>query len=109
MLPSSRHNFRRPATTVSAKSLAARVDALEAKEGKKTLEEQFREQAELRDLRFAEVNQQLSMVRTDLVTVRADLGTVRTDLGTVRTDLDTVRKDLGIVREGVSIILTRLL
>jgi hypothetical protein len=72
---------------MAGKSLEDRVGMLEKKLGSKTLEEQFREEAELIDRRFLEVYSRFTRVDNELA---------------------IIRKDLGVVREGVSIILKKL-
>jgi hypothetical protein len=72
---------------MAERSLEDRVAALEEKVGTKTIQEQFREQAEMLDERFAEVNQSLVLVRSDI---------------------GALQKDMTIVREGIKIILKKL-
>ena len=73
-----------------------------------TLERRFREQAEMLDERFAQVNGDLSALRTEVGTLRTEVGTLRTEVGTLRTEVGTLGKDLRIVREGVGLILKKL-
>ena len=83
-----------------------------------TLERRFREQAEMLDERFAQVNGDLTALRTEVGTLRTEVGTLRTEVNTLRTEVNTLGnlrdnvsalgKDLRIVREGVGIILKKL-
>ncbi|CAF0748332.1 unnamed protein product [Brachionus calyciflorus] len=43
---------------------------------------------------LADINNQLTLLRTDVATLRTDVATVRTDVATVRTDVATVRTDM---------------
>lgn len=82
-----RHGVRNRVVFMTRSSLAARVAALEEKVGNKTIQEQFREQAELIDQRFLLVDQRLDGIATDV---------------------NALKKEMTIVREGVGIILTKL-
>ena len=75
-------------------SLEDRVAALEGKVGSKSIQEQFREQAEMLDERFLLVNQRLDGIATDV--------------STLKVDVNTLKKEMTVVREGVAIILTKL-
>ena len=82
---------------MTAKSLAVRVAALEAKVGSKTIEEQFREQAELID--------QLFVYRFDEFDKKWD-AKLETKL---EEKLGPIRSDLSAVKDAVTVILARLL
>ncbi len=87
---------------MAEKSLADRVAALEAKVGVKTLEEQFRQQAEMLDERFLLVDQRLDGIA-------ADVRILKTDVSGLKVDVNVLKKDMSIVREGVGIILGKLI
>ena len=89
------------------KSLVHRVAALEAKVGIKSLEVQFREQAEMLDERFLEVNQRLDGIATDVAILKADISGLKIDVNMLKVDVSTLKKDMTIVREGISILLKR--
>ena len=109
-------------TRMAAKSLAVRLAALEAKVGSKTIEEQFREQAELIDrlfaFRFEEFDKTWdAKFDTGLATLENRLDAkFDTRLATFENRLDAkleeklepIRIDLAAVRDAVKIILTRL-
>ena len=108
---------------MAGKSLADRVAALEAKVGGKSIEAQFREQAELIDRRFddefrqqAELIDKLFAYRFEeldkkwnprFVAMERALGVVQGDVGTLKSDVSALQKDMVIVREGISILLKR--
>jgi len=96
-----RHGVRNRVVFMTRPSLAARVAALEEKVGNKTIQEQFREQAELIDQRFLLVDQRLDGIATD---VRV----LKTDVSALKTDVNALKKEMTIVREGVGIILKKL-
>ena len=75
---------------MAEKSLEERVRAIEVQLAGKTLEEHFREQAELIDERFAELNEKWEprFSRLD-------------------RDVTALKKDMVIVREGISILLKK--
>ena len=76
-----------------------------------TLERRFREQAEMLDERFAQVNGDLTALRNEVGTLRTEVGTLRIEvntLGNLRDNVSALGKDLRIVREGVGIILKKL-
>jgi len=87
---------------MAGKSLADRVAALEAKVGGKSIEAQFREQAELIDRRFDDEFRQQAELIDKLFAYRFE-------------DLDKkwsprfakMERDIAIVREGISILLKR--
>lgn len=114
---------------MEAKSLEDRVAALEAKVGSKSLQEQFREQAELIDERFLLVDRRLDGIAADIRGLRSDVNGLKSDVGglksdvgglksdvsglksdvsTLKSDVSTLKKEMTIVREGVAIILTKL-
>jgi hypothetical protein len=84
---------------MAAKSLADRVAALEAKMGDKTIQEQFREQAERIDLLF--------VYRFDEFDKRWD-EKLETRLEPIRTDLNSVKNDVSIIKDVLKIVLERL-
>src|SRR5688572_6439100 len=108
---------------MTAKSLAARVAALEAKVGSKSIEEQFREQAELIDRRFnqgfreqAELIDRVFAYRFEeldkkwaprFATMERAIGAVQSDVGTLKKDVSSLQKDMVVVREGISVLLKR--
>jgi len=114
---------------MAAKSLSDRVAALEAKVGSKTLQEQFREQAELIDelfaYRFEQLGKQLSprfiamegaigtlqsdvgTLKHDVSTLKSDVNTLKGDVTILQRDVGTLKKDMVIVREGIGILLKR--
>ena len=119
---------------MTAKSLADRVAALEAKMGSRTIEEQFREQAELIDLRFsagfreqAELIDRLFACRFEELDKKWDakldvkLGRLENSLesrlerkleATLETKLESklkpIQNDLAAVKDAVKMILARL-
>lgn len=100
---------------MTAKSLADRVAALEAKLGNKTLQEQFREQAELIDERFLLGDQRLDGIATDVRVLKADVSALtadvsvlKVDVSALKVDVSVLKTDMTIVREGVAIILKKL-
>lgn len=84
---------------MAAKSLADRVAALEAKVGSKTIQEQFREQAELIDRLF--------IYRFDEFDEKWDVK-LETKLEPIRSDLATVKDDVAVIKDVVKVILSRL-
>ena len=95
MLPSSGTAFAIE-WAMPQRTLASRVDAIEEKVKKfdrfldnfdTTLEKRFRAQGEMLDERFAEVNQNVAVVRSDI---------------------SALQRDMTIVREGIKIILGKL-
>ena len=82
---------------MAKKSLEERVSAIEAQLAGKSLEEHFREQAELIDERFA--------VRDAKWDSR--FRTMERDISTLKLDVNALKKDMVIVREGVAILLKR--
>ena len=85
-----------------AKSLVDRVAGLEAKVGNKSIDEQFREQAELIDRRFTdEFRQQAELIDRVFAQRFEELD----DRWSPR--FANLEKDLAIVREGISILLKR--
>ena len=111
MLPSSGTHLAQVGR-MTAKSLADRVAALEVKVGSKTIEEQFREQAELIDqlfiYRFDEMEKRWD-AKLD-ATLEAKLETkLEAKLETkLETKLEPIRSDLAAVKDVVKIILARL-
>jgi len=86
--------------------------------GCKTLEEHFREQAELIDKRFAvrdakwdarfrRIEQDIGTLKADVGTLKGDVGTLKADVGTLKGDVGALKKDMLIVREGIAILLKR--
>ena len=89
---------------MARKSIEERVSVIEAQLAGKTLEEHFREQAELIDERFAvrdaKWDARFRNIEQDIVTLKADLSTLKGDVG-------ALKKDMVIVREGIAILLKR--
>jgi hypothetical protein len=115
---------------MTAKSLADRVAAVEAKVGSTSIEEQFREQAELIDrrlsrgfreqaelidrmfdYRFEEQDKKLAprfaTMERAIGEVQSEVGTLRQDLSTLRKDVSSLQKDMAVVREGIGVLLTK--
>jgi hypothetical protein len=118
MLPSSSARRWHCGSDMTKSSLAARVSALEEKMGPKTMEEQFREQAELItrlflardqkwDVRLGRVEADVSTLKTDVNTLKADVSILKADVSTLKTDVNTLKKDMVVVREGLGILLKR--
>jgi CHASE3 domain sensor protein len=80
------------AVSMAKRSMEERVSAIEAQLAGKTLEEHFREQAELIDERFSEQDKKWD------AKLEAKF----------ESKLAPIRNDLAVVREAVKIILTRL-
>jgi hypothetical protein len=86
---------------------------LEEKVGNKTIQEQFREQAELIDRRFDEgfrsqaelIDRRFLLVDQRLDGIAIDVGALRTDVSALKTDVSALKKDMTIVREGIGILL----
>jgi hypothetical protein len=118
---------------MSEKSFEERVSAIEAQLGNKTLEQHFREQAELLDRRFVEslreqgeLTDRLFVDRFEEFDAKSD---VKLDLklanlegrldlklanleGTLETKTDArlepIKRDLAVIKHAVKVILTRL-
>jgi len=99
------------------KSLANRVAALEVKVGSKTIEEQFREQAELIDRvfayrfeeldkkwdpRFAAMERALGVVHVDVSTLKGDVSTLNGDVSTLKGDVSALKDDVSTLKGDVS-------
>jgi hypothetical protein len=100
---------------MAEKSLEQRVSALEAQLGGKTLQEHFREQAELIDqlfsYRFEEMDKRWdAKLDAKLATLEFKLETnLETKLETkLESKLEPIRNDMAAVKKAVQIILTRL-
>lgn len=93
---------------MAEKSVERRVAAIEAQLAGKTLEEHFREQAELIDrlfaYRFDELDKKWSPRFGRLEGAVSGLDTAVTVL---KTDVSALKKDMAIVREGIAILLKR--
>jgi hypothetical protein len=107
-----RHAVRIHSAIMARQSLAARVTALEEKVGHKTIEEQFREQAELIDRRFdegfrdqAELIDRLFLERDKKWDLR--FGNMEKDVSVLKSDVSILKKDMTFVREGLGILLKR--
>jgi hypothetical protein len=87
---------------MAAKSLADRVAALEANVGSKTIEAQFREQAELIDRRLDDEFRQQAELIDKLFAYR--FNELDTKWGPRLVNLE---KGMAIVREGIGILLKR--
>jgi uncharacterized membrane-anchored protein YhcB (DUF1043 family) len=94
--------------SVRRKSLEERIDAIEAQLAGKTLQEHFREQAELIDrlfvYRFDEFERKWeakleSRLESKLEPIRQDLASVKQDLDSVKQDLETVKHDVKAILE----------
>jgi formyltetrahydrofolate synthetase len=114
MLPSSGTRVAHVGRMVD-KGLAGRVADLEAKVGRKSLEEQFRAQAEMLDERFVEVHERLDglaadvgVLKIDVSALKTDVGALKTDVSALKTDVSALKKDMAIVRGGMGIILRKL-
>ena len=73
------------------------VSAIEAQLAGRTLQEHFREQAELLDLRFAEQDE-----RWDV-----RFGRLEEDINVLKADVSTLKRDMVIVREGIGMLLKK--
>ena len=105
---------------MAGKSLADRVAALEAKVGGKTIEEQFREQAELIDKLFiyrfdemdkrwdARLDAKLRKLENALETRLDEKLEAKLD-AKFETNLEPIRNDLGAIKDAVRTILARLM
>lgn len=82
---------------MARKSLEERVTAIEAQLAGKSLEEHFREQAELIDERFA-----IRDAKWD-----SRFRTIERDISTLKVDVSALKKDMVIVREGMAVLLKR--
>jgi hypothetical protein len=93
---------------MAKKSLEDRVSAIEAQLAGKTLEEHFREQAELIDrlfaYRFDELDRRWG---PRFGAVEGRLSTLETDVSTLKADVSSLKKDMVLVREGIGILLKR--
>ena len=101
---------------MAAKSLADRVEALEANVGSKAIEAQFREQAELIDRRFDDEFHQQAELIDKLFAYRFEeldkkwgprFAAMERASGTTQRDVSTLQKDMAVVREGIGILLKR--
>jgi hypothetical protein len=96
---------------MARKSIEERVASIEAQLAGKTLEEHFREQAELIDRRFAvrdaKWDARFRRIEQDVGTLKSDVGTLKGDVGTLKGDVGVLKKDMVIVREGIAILLKR--
>lgn len=105
--------------------------------GNTSIEEQFREQAELIDRRFTEefrgqaelidrvfayrfeeldkrwsprfesMERAIDVVQGDVGSLKTSVGTLKTDVSTLKQDVKSLQKDMAIVREGISTLLKR--
>ena len=73
-----------------------------------TLERRFREQAEMLDERFAQVNGDLSALRTEIGTLGTEVGTLRSEVGTLGTEVGTLRSEVGTLRSEVGTLRTEV-
>ena len=104
MLPSLGTAFA-PLSDMMRASLTDRVTALERKVGNKTIEDQFREQAELIDRLFLQRDNKWDL---RFGALEKDVRVLKTDVSGLRTDVSGLRKDMVIVREGIDVILKKL-
>ena len=97
MLPSSRH----------ASGTAGRI--LEAKVGNKSIDEQFREQAELIDRRFTDEFRQQAELIDRLFAQRFEELDHRWSprFASMEAHVSALQRDMAIVREGIGILLKR--
>jgi hypothetical protein len=86
------------------RSRATAWQAIEAQLAGKTLEEHFREQAELIDERFAVRDAKWD---ARFRRIEQDIGTLKGDVGTLKGDVGVLKKNMVIVREGIAILLKR--
>ena len=118
--------------SMAEKSLQERVSAIEAQLAGKTLQEHFREQAELIDQRFVEQDKKWDVrfrglegdvkvlkrdvgglkvdviaLKTDVSTLKTDVSTLKTDVGTLKKDVSTLKEDMVIIRKGMSLLLKK--
>ena len=121
MLTSSRY-VSGTAGRMAEKTLADRVAALEAKVGSKTIDEQFREQAELIDRLFtyrfeefdktwdAKLGMKLAKLERSLEARLEQTLETKFDakLKPIQADLATVKTDLAAVKDAVTIIVHKL-
>ena len=106
---------------MTAKALADRVAALEAKVGSKTIAEEFREQAELIDklfiyrfdendkrwnARFRGLERDVGVLKTDVSALKTDVGVLKTEVSALKTDVSALKTDVGVLKTDVSALKT---
>jgi hypothetical protein len=93
---------------MAEKSLEQPVSVIEAQLAGKTLQEHFREQAELIDRLFAYRFEELDRKwGPRFAGVEGEVSTLKADVSALKADVSTVKKDMVIVREGIAILLKR--
>ena len=96
---------------MAEKSVVQRVSAIEAQLAGKTLEEHFREQAELIDQRFTEQDQKwderFERLERDVSALKTDVSALKTDVSALKTDVSALKKDMVTVRQGIGALLKR--
>ena len=100
---------------MAKKSLEDRVSAIEAQLAGKTLQEHFREQAELIDqlfdYRFEQLDKKwgprFGALERDVSTLKTDVSILKTDVSILKADVSALKKDMVIVREGIGILLKK--
>jgi len=103
---------------MAAKSLADRVAALEAKVGSQSIEQQFREQAELIDRRFSDAfREQAALIDRRFSVAFREQAELIDRLFIYRFDefdkkfevkLEPIRSDLAVIKNVLKVILERL-
>jgi hypothetical protein len=94
---------------MTPKSITDRVAALEAKMGNKSIDEQFREQAELIDRRFTDEFRQQAELIDRLFAQRFEELDHRWSprFASMEAHVSALQRDMAIVREGIGILLKR--
>lgn len=93
---------------MSDKSLEKRVTVLEAMMGDKTLEEHFREHAELIDRRFAEVHARFAEIHARFTAQDKRFEAMDERFNRVDHELGMIRRDVGTILAKLTDIGTRL-
>jgi hypothetical protein len=89
---------------MAKESLEERVAVIEAQLAGKTLEEHFREQAEMIDERFAVLDAKWD---ARFQVMERDITTLKVDVSALKVDVGSLKKDMTIVREGMAVLLKR--
>ena len=100
------------------RSLEDRLSFVEAQLAGKTLQEHFREQAELIDKRFAvrdakwdarfrNIERDIAILQSDVRVLKADVAELKTDVAGLKTDVGGLKKDMSVVLEGITVLLKR--
>ena len=77
---------------MTTKAITDRLAALEVKVGSKTIQEQFREQAELIDERFLLVDQRLDGIAVDVSALKVNVASLKVDAAALKKDMTIVRE-----------------